>query len=465
MKKLLLLLPVIVFTFVFCGKTIQKDEAHISGKITNPKGEVVIIYNYEISDTTEIDSLGEFNMLIKISEADYITFKHGKESTVLFLTPGDDIKISLNAEEFDETIKYEGVGADANNFLAEKYMAKELAGFSDYEIYKLDSKEFIEKLNSEQRILIDKLNSIITKNKDLSPKFIKLENANLLYDWAIAKKNYPQYFSYFHASEEFEELDDDSDYESAINLNDSTLLESSLYTQYLTIATSSMVSDKLEMDSTLSEITNSNLVVTFNVIAKNFTDIKIKDHLYFTMLNDHLKYSGANDLDAIIEDFNTNCTNSSYKEIIKEEYGKWKVLTKGNKAPVFKYMDIDSNMVSLSDFLGKLVYIDVWATWCGPCRGEIPFLETLEEEFKGKNIEFISVSVDDNKEAWETMVKEKEMKGTQLFTGGWKTSITKDYLINSIPRFILIDKEGNIINVNADRPSGNIKEIIEEYLK
>lgn len=138
----------------------------------------------------------------------------------------------------------------------------------------------------------------------------------------------------------------------------------------------------------------------------------------------------------------------------------------GEAAIDFTYPDIDGNMVSLSDFKGKCVYVDVWATWCGPCKAEIPYLKELEKSFHGKDIVFLSVSVDDNKEAWEKMIKEKELGGVQLFANGWSTEIMKNYSINGIPRFMLFDKDGNIISLDASRPSNeNTSKMLTQSLK
>ncbi len=67
--------------------------------------------------------------------------------------------------------------------------------------------------------------------------------------------------------------------------------------------------------------------------------------------------------------------------------------------------------MSLSDLKGKYVYIDVWATWCGPCNAEIPHLKKLEEEFEGRNICFVSISCDDSRNAWERFVQVKQLGG------------------------------------------------------
>ena len=127
-------------------------------------------------------------------------------------------------------------------------------------------------------------------------------------------------------------------------------------------------------------------------------------------------------------------------------------LKAGDASPVFKYKDINGKEVSLSDLKGKYVYIDVWATWCPPCRAELPHLKKLEEAMKGKNIVFVSISVDKDKAAWEKMVKEQQLGGIQLHTGGDR-GLLNAYEIKGIPRFILLDKEGKIVNPNMSRPS------------
>ena len=128
----------------------------------------------------------------------------------------------------------------------------------------------------------------------------------------------------------------------------------------------------------------------------------------------------------------------------------------GSASPSFDYENHKGGKTKLEDLRGKYVYIDVWATWCGPCRAEIPFLKKVEEKYHGKNIEFVSISVDVDKdhEKWVNFVKEKELGGMQLFADkNWNSEFMKSYNINSIPRFILLDPKGNIISSDAERPS------------
>lgn len=98
------------------------------------------------------------------------------------------------------------------------------------------------------------------------------------------------------------------------------------------------------------------------------------------------------------------------------------------------------------------MYIDVWATWCGPCNAEIPHLKKLEEEFEGRNICFVSISCDDSRKAWEKFVQAKQLGGIQLHMGEDK-SFMEAIRCKGIPRFMLIDRDGKFLNANMPRPS------------
>ncbi len=135
----------------------------------------------------------------------------------------------------------------------------------------------------------------------------------------------------------------------------------------------------------------------------------------------------------------------------------------------FDYENYKGGTTKLADLKGKYVYIDVWATWCGPCRAEIPHLKKTEEAYHGKNIEFVSISVDVAKdhEKWKTFVKEKELGGIQLFADkDWSSDFIKSYGIDSIPRFILIGPDGKVVNADAPRPSSpQLKTDLDALLK
>ncbi|HBD26440.1 TlpA disulfide reductase family protein [Flavobacterium sp.] len=141
----------------------------------------------------------------------------------------------------------------------------------------------------------------------------------------------------------------------------------------------------------------------------------------------------------------------------------------GIVSPSFDYENHKGGKTKLEDLRGKYVYIDVWATWCGPCLAEIPHLKKVEAKYHGKNIEFVSISVDTEKdyEKWKKMVVSKELGGIQLFADkNWTSDFIKAFGINSIPRFILIGPDGKVIKADAARPSSDsLTELLDGLVK
>ncbi|WP_147676899.1 TlpA family protein disulfide reductase [Algibacter pacificus] len=170
--------------------------------------------------------------------------------------------------------------------------------------------------------------------------------------------------------------------------------------------------------------------------------------------------------DAFFQTIDTEFENmyKVYKRYHNEKHALLKILPKGSPSPDFKdYENYNGGSTSLSDLKGKYTYFDIWATWCGPCKVEIPHLKALEKQYHGKNIQFVSISVDDAgrsgsfekaKLDWKQMIADKNMGGIQLFSdSGWRSDFIQAYQIKGIPRFILIDPNGDIISPDAPRPS------------
>ena len=140
----------------------------------------------------------------------------------------------------------------------------------------------------------------------------------------------------------------------------------------------------------------------------------------------------------------------------------------GQASPVFtNYENHDGTTTSLGDLKGKYIYVDVWATWCRPCLAEIPALKELEKEL-GDKMHFVSISIDkeDKHEIWKQMVTDKELKGVQLYAdNNWESQFVRDFGINGIPRFLLIDPQGNVVKPDASRPSNpKTKELLSTLL-
>ena len=392
-SKVLFTIALLALLFA-CEKT-DPNLVAISGKITNPIGKSISFSNQDTSYSTTTNEDGTFSISFLLDSATYLNFEHGVERTAMYIKPGNKINLTIDTELFDETIQYEG--SMESSFLAKKYLIEEENDFWGETYYISTANEYKESLEQFKSVLINSFGEITDS------VFInnEIEDINEMIDYFIKRQS---------------KL---SDYSKNIR-------------EYM------WKTSKLSRNYNFYSAIDSLNMEQFNTMLDGYSSE------FLSLL------SKVTDAEFIVE----------AKEKIKKTANRWSerkgavdnMPQKGEPAIDFSYIDKDENELSLSSFKGSLVYVDVWATWCGPCKSEIPSLQKLEEEYHGKNITFLSVSVDTDKEAWLKMVEEKELGGVQLWANGW-SQITKDYAIFGIPRFMLFSTEGNVISTDSPRPS------------
>jgi thiol-disulfide isomerase/thioredoxin len=224
-------------------------------------------------------------------------------------------------------------------------------------------------------------------------------------------------------------------------------------------------------------------------LRKNRTIESIPDFLKFieqkTDNKDLADFLKANYLKALIESpsywqkhekiFNTEILSevlkteekNIYHSLIEKSTSNFYASQNGQIAYLFDAEDKFGNGINLKNFSGKVIFIDVWATWCGPCISHRPKVLEFAKKFKGRDdIEILLISVDSSKEKWLSYLeKENKELGSNLFIkNGMRTEFGNNYNIKSIPRYILIGKDGKIINSNINEPSIAVEKDIEKVL-
>ncbi|MHC0439778.1 TlpA family protein disulfide reductase [Flavobacterium sp. 3-210] len=319
MKQLFIAGIVLLSTFNVVGQS--KNYVTFEANIANRNTDIIkIINDGKVVKTIYVNAKGIFKDTLVLNGGRGRMYD-GVESTELFLKNGYDIKLKMDAKQFDESIVYKGKGSLENNILAQRILADEK--LYDNSVVNLDDAAFNKLIDDKKAADAARLS-----NKKLDPDFVKIETEN--------------------------------------------------------------------GQQAIAEITEHR--------------------------NQVLKMAKLNN----------------------------------TASPDFEFENHKGGKTKLSDLKGKYVYIDMWATWCGPCRAEIPFLQKVEEKYHGKNIEFVSISIDAPKDhdKWQKFVTDKQLGGIQLMADNeWKSDFATSYNVVSIPRFILIDPQGKVVNSNATRPS------------
>ncbi|GAA3643837.1 hypothetical protein GCM10022397_30920 [Flavivirga jejuensis] len=436
-----------------CESPPSKDYILLTGTISK-----ALKKEYEL---IKIDSETDLRTIITLAEdgsfsSDTITtgtgryvFTNGEHKAYLYLTNGGKYNLTGVSRKIDRSAKLTGTDPDASNYLLSKTHHIYSLLDNHYEFYELNESDFV----AEQKRLNELYVIYLDSFPNLPKEFVEKERKELYYHNLDVLNKYmqlhPEYTgkSDFKVSSDFLKKLEDVDYTN----EELYKLRGSYYKE--------MVSSHFGAKAFLAEqeaekAGNESYLPTLKVYGA-IPNEYIKNDLLMITGNRHISYTDH--LDEYYNAYMAVSTSEENNEIITKKYEALKRLSKGQPSPTFEnYVNHADGTSSLSDFKGKYVYIDVWATWCGPCLREVPFLQKVEKQYHRKNIEFVSISIDKEKkrDAWRKMVTDKELGGIQLIADkDFNSDFMLAYDITRIPRFILIDPDGNIISKDAPRPS------------
>ncbi len=403
-----------------------------------------------------------FSGKVVLHESGYYRLYYRSKKYMMYLTPGDSLHITFDPDS-EEGVVYSGTSAGINTYLAKRDQYDDDNSLARRKLYRMPYTEFRDTIAVERKVKEEFLWSYVKDINEVPAKFVGFELAHIAFEWANQYLDYQEQHPKY-APNDFESMDKfNYKFVKKLDLktNDLLYLESfeQFITRYLDIKADPRVDAQVVGSDINGIVISERHRLKYNFVREYFKGKKIRNYLRTKVVLNLIGEDGTPTMNPVLLKFRDDVKNEDYRELVDEKYAKYAMIDAGSFAPDFEGVTINNRKVRLSDFSGKYVYIDVWATWCGPCKHEQPYFEKLKEEYKGRNIEFISISIDKSRFAWENMIREKNMQGHQLFINGdFDSNFASLYSVKAVPQFILIDPQGQIIDLTARHPSGRVRE-------
>ena len=442
MKRLAVLLAMAV-SLAACGNGHEGNIVLEVDVTDQASKEVVLIYHDQIL-TVELDSVGHAEFMIDDEDAVYARMCHYPrvdQMMNVYLERGDRASVSFSGKDFKGTFAFEGEKEPAVKYLNTVV----LTALPD-EDYALPFDEYVKKLEKKEAEAAKLLEA---SGVSKAGNFEEIEKGRIRYSYATQLLMYPLGHRFMVQDMNYQPDQKYYDVLDSYVVADDLLADLDQYREF--IAEAAHVLDADNRDETDAY---PRAVAQMRFIADRFEAGKTRDVLLHRLANAYVTRFGIEDIQDMENIYRTYVQDPVLVAKYDAAREKWNLASDGKPSPDFKGVDVNGKEYTLADFRGKYVYIDVWATWCGPCRQEIPYLKKLDEDYKDAQIVFLSLSVDQDKAKWEKMVKEQSMSGVQLHIGQ-NSSFQQAYKIEGIPHFILLDREGRIIDKKMSRPSMN----------
>lgn len=428
----------VAVTLLLLSSCARKDSVLVSGRVENGDS-IVSIGTGDSIYTFLLDENGFFSGTVPLKKSIYASFL--PSSLDLYLSPGEDLEIYLNTQNISGSLNFSGSLGGINNYLKEQ----EMAIFFDRDFYTLSEKDFVQKM---LELIEEKTTLLEAKNFD--PDFTNLEKQRIRYSVGEHILIYPLY-KQRNQDEFYVPGKDFSMFLHSFSLDRDELFVTRDYRKFLLNYVYFQGGNNYHSGEGYSGGIADYILTHFE--KPYVRDFLLSEAIYRYMLENN----GLDGAEHLLQVFRKECKDSKRIQYIEDLIARWEKLLAGQPAPAFEVKGEDGRPIRLEDFRGSYLYIGLWASWCVPCKKELPYIELLEKEYKGKNIKFLCISIDppDRKNEWKRMLKKGEYGGIQAIAGK-KGRLGQDYMIISIPRFMLIGPDGRIVSCNAPRPSGPI---------
>ena len=449
---------------LFCISLSFANDVTIHIKTTHAKIQEVEAFYVDLDKKNiftmaKIDPNGEALLRFDMKHPYFVLINFGDSNQSLYVKPNEAYEVSVDFTKKYLDVQFAGKDAGINNYLEQ---AKEI-----FFEYRYNKKGYYEWSIDELSKGIKKIDSILTteRNAFFLTNHISVQDKGLLEN--LAKSDILAY-KMAHFLAKFNPTTTETtppvilqNLEKSVPF-DEVLLEThpesyQMILKFYYMILTQRKQKKFSIDAqTLTE--EFYLEFCYDDIEQYSIPPKFKE-LMLTQLQMYcLMRKVPENFNEFFDKFKNQFPDSEYLSKIIKQCTSLQKISNGNKAFEIIGKTIDGNLIKLSDFTGKLVYIDFWATWCSTCIKEMPASIKLQEKFKdSKDLVFLFVSIDNDHDKWKNYLKKHtDLTGVQInITEETSNETRKNYFINSVPRYMIIGKDGKIIDSSAERPSSD----------
>ena len=450
MKNILSL--IISLLIVNCSYAVVEYNTIIQGKITNKSSNSVLLlkelanstYNWPAFDSTMTDAEGNFSIKLKIENPLVCALSNSGKTVRLFISPNDTLNITMDMLQWPNSLKFTGRGGMENTFyfqfrqqysgpIAQNKLYGSRPIYFNYlcdSLYSAAGKEFSDFFT----------NSPSNKNFPIFQRFVKRDDS-------IEARVDTSYFSFLRKVPFDNPAAYQTDYYAEF-----------FYWYYKERAYQALNNVKLFEDD------ENILLKQFDIAAAELKNIP-REIALAKVITKMLEKNYVTNAGKMIEYMKKSGSSVETVIWLDKTYSKYEHLAKGAQPTDFSYPDSLGKMISLSSLKGNIVYIDFWASWCGPCRREMPYSKKLIETFKDQPVTFLFISIDEDKNRWLSAMRQEKLNGVHIIDQkGWGSELCEKYNFHSIPHYVLIDADGKMSDADAKRPSSGAQQQIQNLL-
>ena len=471
---LIILSSTVLFVTTGCEKK-AKQLVKISINFPKAAGDTIVLGRTNLISlaavelaSVRLDSAGKGVVEVELKESVFGYISNGKNlSADILISPGDDFQI-MSAEPGGKLqFRFEGNGAAINQaYYEQQQLSSAFNKWNGTYAFQLEADEFLKAKDSLQRSynrLLEKIktNPEVTAEKlDLLKRYADMHLIFYQFNFALGKDSAEIPFVVREVVQKFP-VDTIA---LKAGLSDYGYIGNFYYSQKI----SNVIYEENE------QVDGDTLEAIYTTLVED----KIKASRYPKPVEDFLRVKSVSvqiglggltpNLHVLAKTLKKETPSRDYQSVMQEDIARWEKIGPGKPAPDFSGMTPDGKQLALSDLRGKVVYVDIWATWCGPCVEAFPDAKKVQAAFKGNDrIAFLYVSIDRDTLAWKKMVAAgKVPAGLHMLNGTDKPeSIWNLYHVWGVPRYLLIDERGRMVATHAAHPStGNAPKELRKVL-